>query len=100
VAAGALEVNLPYSDAGRPGADATALKAIVERYFSLFLAPIDVEGGDINETAGDGLMIIFQDGKPNAHAAAAVRAALAITEQTAWANHDPGRSLPSVLTAR
>jgi class 3 adenylate cyclase/HAMP domain-containing protein len=64
------------------------LNAVVERYFSLFLAPIRAEGGDINETAGDGLMIVFQAESPSAHALAAVRAALAIREQTALANHD------------
>lgn len=71
------------------------LHAVVERYFSLFLAPIRAEGGDINETAGDGLMIIFQDGAPQAHAAAAVRAALAIRTQTNRANHEAqGRHPP------
>jgi len=74
-----------------------ALNAVVERYFSLFLAPIRAEGGDINETAGDGLMIIFQSGESDAHAAAAVRAALAIRDQTSRANHDPGRSHPPIM---
>ena len=64
------------------------LNALVERYFSLFLASIRAEGGDINETAGDGLMIIFQAGKPGEHAVAAVRAALAIREQTRFANRE------------
>ena len=73
------------------------MNAVVERYFSLFLAPIRAEGGDINETAGDGLMIIFQDGESGAHAAAAVRAALAIREQTARANDDPGHRHPPIL---
>jgi class 3 adenylate cyclase len=73
------------------------LNAIVERYFSLFLTPIRAEGGDINETAGDGLMIIFLAGESGAHAAAAVRAALAIREQTSRANHDPGRSHPPIV---
>jgi len=73
------------------------LNAVVERYFSLFLAPIRAEGGDINETAGDGLMIIFQGEESHAHAAAAVRAALAIREQTSQANLDPGRGHPPVV---
>jgi class 3 adenylate cyclase/HAMP domain-containing protein len=64
------------------------LNALVERYFSLFLASIRAEGGDLNETAGDGLMIIFQAGRPEEHASAAVRAALAIREQTSAANRD------------
>ncbi|OGK94701.1 MAG: hypothetical protein A2W08_08235 [Candidatus Rokubacteria bacterium RBG_16_73_20] len=73
------------------------LNAIVERYFSLFLAPIRAEGGDINETAGDGLMIIFQGGRPEDHAAAAVRAALAIRAQTALANRDAGDLHPPIV---
>lgn len=66
------------------------LNALVERYFSLFLESIRAEGGDINETAGDGLMIIFQSPDPQAHAAAALRAALAIQRQTAEANRAAG----------
>jgi class 3 adenylate cyclase/HAMP domain-containing protein len=65
-----------------------ALTALVERYFSLFLSDIREEGGDINETAGDGLMILFQAGEPEAHAAAAARAALAVREKTAAANRE------------
>lgn len=42
-------------------------------------------------------MIIFQDGEAGAHAAAAVRAALAIREQTAQANRDPGRHHPPIV---
>jgi class 3 adenylate cyclase len=55
---------------------------LVERYFSSFLDDIYANRGDINETAGDGLMIIFQDDDPCAHARAAVRTALAIRAQT------------------
>ncbi len=73
------------------------LNALVERYFSLFLAPIRAEGGDINETAGDGLMIIFQASEPAAHAASAVRAALAIREEASRANHDAGASHPPIV---
>ena len=66
------------------------LNSLVERYFSLFLESIRAEGGDINETAGDGLMMIFQSPDPQAHAAAALRAALAIQQQTAEANRAAG----------
>ena len=66
------------------------LNALVERYFSLFLESIRAQGGDINETAGDGLMIIFQSSDPQAHPAAALRAALAIQQQTAEANRAEG----------
>jgi class 3 adenylate cyclase/HAMP domain-containing protein len=74
-----------------------ALNALVERYFSHFLASIRAEGGDINETAGDGLMIIFQLGRPDEHASAAVRAVLAIREQTNAANRDAGMNHPPIL---
>jgi CheY-like chemotaxis protein len=36
------------------------LNRLVERYFSTFLDQIYAAGGDINETAGDGFMAIFQ----------------------------------------
>ncbi len=73
-----------------------ALNALVERYFSLFLAPIRAEGGDINETAGDGLMIIFQASEPDVHATSAVQAALAIREQTTVANRNAGAIHPPI----
>jgi class 3 adenylate cyclase len=72
------------------------VSAIVERYFSLFLSDIRAEAGDINETAGDGLMILFQEGGPEAHAAAAVRAALAIREKTRAANREAGEGHPAI----
>ena len=72
------------------------LNALVERYFSLFLASIRNEGGDINETSGDGLMIIFQAGGPEAHAAAALRAALAIQAQTAKENRSSSALHPQI----
>lgn len=73
------------------------LTALIERYFSLFLADIRAEGGDINETAGDGLMILFQTGHPDEHPAAAVRAALAIRHKTDVANRDAGSAHPSIV---
>jgi class 3 adenylate cyclase len=51
------------------------LNALVERYFGAFLDEIVKHGGDVNETAGDGLMVIFHEGE---HARAAVAAARAI----------------------
>jgi class 3 adenylate cyclase len=54
---------------------------IVEMYFSSFLDDIYRNRGDINETAGDGLMIIFQNEDPTEHARAAVRCALSISRR-------------------
>src|SRR5262245_4264315 len=51
------------------------LDALVQRYFGAFLDEIVKHGGDVNETAGDGLMVIFHEGD---HARAAVDAAQAI----------------------
>jgi len=55
---------------------------IVECYFSSFLDCIHTNGGDINETAGDGLMVIFADADPQHHARQAVQAALEIVHRT------------------
>ena len=55
---------------------------IVECYFSSFLDCIHLNGGDINETAGDGLMVIFADADPQAHALRAVQAALDMVQHT------------------
>ena len=68
------------------------LNEVIERYFSSFISDIHENNGDINETAGDGLMIIFQGENPDEHAAAAVRAALAIAEKTAAANATIGEA--------
>jgi class 3 adenylate cyclase len=53
----------------------------IEFYFSLFFKLIQNKGGDINETAGDGMMVIFLDSDPIKHAQNAVKTALNIQEQ-------------------
>ena len=53
---------------------------LVEQIFSRFVDPIQRSGGDINETAGDGLMIIFSDDNAENNARSAVRAAFEIYE--------------------
>jgi class 3 adenylate cyclase/HAMP domain-containing protein len=74
------------------------LNEIVENYFSMYLSDIRAAEGDINETAGDGLMIIFQDGSPRKHAVSAVRVALAIEEKTAARNlKEKGQHPPLVV---
>jgi class 3 adenylate cyclase len=55
---------------------------MVERYFGSFLDEILKRGGDVNETAGDGLMVIFQEPDPRQHARAAVKTALGILRRT------------------
>jgi class 3 adenylate cyclase len=60
---------------------------VIEKYFSSFLDVLHNHGGDINETAGDGLMVIFQ-GDPSDHAVNAAKAALAIRDRTLEINKE------------
>jgi class 3 adenylate cyclase len=60
---------------------------VIEKYFSGFLDVIYAHGGDINETAGDGLMVIFQ-GQPEETASSAVQAALEIRGKTLEINEE------------
>jgi adenylate cyclase len=64
------------------------LNALIERYFSAFLDRIQDGGGDINETAGDGFMAIFQDPDPPGHAVRAVDTALALQGATEALNRE------------
>jgi len=59
---------------------------VVERYFSSFLDDIYAKGGDVNETAGDGMMILFQDQDPRLHAVHAIQTALAIQRKSRGIN--------------
>lgn len=60
---------------------------IIEKYFSSFLDIILSHGGDINETAGDGLMVIFQ-GEAEQAAVNAAEAALRIRRKTREINKE------------
>ncbi len=64
------------------------LNMLVERYFSTFLDRIHEAGGDVNETAGDGFMAIFQDADVHAHVIKAVEAALALLAATDALNRE------------
>jgi len=71
------------------------LDALVERYFGAFLDEIVKHGGDVNETAGDGLMVLFHEGD---HPRAAVETALAIHRRTAELNRElAGRFEPLAM---
>ncbi|PKN65613.1 MAG: guanylate cyclase [Deltaproteobacteria bacterium HGW-Deltaproteobacteria-15] len=67
---------------------------VLEKYFSSFLDEINHHGGDINETAGDGLMAIFQ-GQESENGLNACKAALHIRERTLEINRElEGRFQP------
>jgi class 3 adenylate cyclase len=71
------------------------LDEMVERYFGAFLDEIVKFGGDVNETAGDGLMVIFHEGD---HPRAAVAAAAAIHRRATELNAElAGRFEPLAM---
>jgi len=55
---------------------------MVEKYFSRYLDAIHAHGGDVTETSGDGLMVVFPGNDPKEHAVNAVKAALEILQRT------------------
>ena len=66
----------------------TEVNELVERMFSSFVDPIHRSGGDINETAGDGLMIIFKNDDARSNAVNAVKAAFDIHERNLELNRE------------
>jgi class 3 adenylate cyclase len=62
--------------------DPGRVNELVERLFGAYLDEILRRGGDVNETAGDGLMAIFRDSDPRRHARQAVKCALGILRRT------------------
>jgi class 3 adenylate cyclase len=64
------------------------VNTLVEKIFSSFVDPIHRSHGEINETAGDGLMIIFKDDDPRVNAVNAVKAAIDIRERNHEVNQD------------
>ncbi len=66
--------------------DDVRVNFLVEKYFSEFLDEIRKGKGEINETAGDGLMIIFHDKDLESHARTTVSTAIAIYYKTLKVN--------------
>jgi class 3 adenylate cyclase len=66
----------------------TELNELIERYFSVFMDAIYDNNGDVNETAGDGLMVLFMNDDQKANAMEAVRTALTIREKAASINQE------------
>jgi class 3 adenylate cyclase len=65
------------------------INRIIEAYFSIFFDLIQKNGGDVNEMAGDGMMVIFLDPDPKGHTAKAVLAALEIQRRCLAISGDP-----------
>jgi class 3 adenylate cyclase len=65
------------------------LNRLIQDYFSSFLEIIRANHDDINETAGDGLMVIFQSNEgPKRHALNAAHAAIQIQHKLADLNQE------------
>lgn len=58
------------------------INEVIEKHFSVFMDAIYANNGDVNETAGDGLMVLFLNEDKKASALEAVRTALSIREKT------------------
>ena len=58
------------------------VNSIIEKHFSVFMDAIHSNNGDVNETAGDGLMVLFLDDDKNKNALNAARAAKMIQKET------------------
>jgi class 3 adenylate cyclase len=72
---------------------ATVANDIVERYFSVFMDAIYENNGDVMETAGDSLMVLFLSEDKTTNALEAVRSALMIRDKSTLVNQESG--LPS-----
>jgi DNA-binding response OmpR family regulator len=69
---------------------------LVEKFFSEFLDDVKKGNGEINETAGDGLMIVFHENEE--HARCAVSTAIAIYYKTLKVNSElRGKFNPTVI---
>jgi len=55
---------------------------VIEKHFSAFMDAIYTYNGDVNETAGDGLMVLFLNEDEKTSALEAVRTALSIRKKT------------------
>ena len=66
----------------------TEVNTLVEKYFSVFMDAIYENNGDVVETAGDGLMVLFMTDDDHQHALEAVRAARTIKEKACLINDE------------
>ena len=58
------------------------VNSVIEKHFSVFMDAIHDNGGDVNETAGDGLMVLFLDEDKKKNAIDAARTALMVKQET------------------
>jgi class 3 adenylate cyclase len=73
------------------------VNGIIERMFSSFVDPIHRSHGDINETAGDALMIIFKDHDARTNAINSVKAAFEIADRNRTINQSLSKEMDSTI---
>jgi len=73
------------------------VNTLIERYFSVFMDAIYKNNGDVVETAGDGLMVLFLTEDETLNAMEAVRAAKTIQEKAGAINAECGLDSDPVL---
>ena len=66
------------------------VNSIIEKHFSVFMDAIHANSGDVNETAGDGLMVLFLDEDKKKNAVDAARTALTVKKETQRIFHEIG----------
>ena len=66
----------------------TEMNRIIEKYFSAFMESIYENSGDVTETSGDGLMVIYLNDDKKTNALEAVRTAVTIREKAGLINKE------------
>ncbi len=89
-----MDVSILFIDIQKFGSllenhDTRLVNDMVENHFSKYLLCVGKYDGELNETSGDGLMIIFKGDSPREHASNAVAAGLEIIAE----NHKLNRTL-------
>ncbi len=78
--------------------EGTEVNDVIEHCFSVFMDAIFANNGDVNETAGDGLMVLFLNEDKMTNALEAVRTALKIEEEAARIKSEfKGLSAPLII---
>ena len=72
------------------------VNTIVEKMLSSFVDPIHRSHGDINETAGDGFMILFKNHDPRTNAINSIKAAFEIMGQNRFINVSLPAGIPPI----
>jgi hypothetical protein len=75
---------------------AQEVNQVIESYFSKIVEAIHANEGDINETAGDGLMVLFLDEDKRTNALQAVQTALTVQQGVSRRAADPERLVVNV----